>query len=98
MGKTQTVPITDHFELMMISALRYAIGRETYMPEITIHYIKNLVPKFTERTLFVMRRDIEEEVRRYERMGHELYMKKEWLGLQQEIHEAYRKLVPNENV
>ena len=98
MGKTQTVPITDHFELMMISALRYAIGRETYMPEITIHYIKNLVPKFTARTLFVMRRDIEEEVQRYERMGHELYMKKEWLGLQQEIHEAYRKLVPNENV
>ena len=33
------VAITDDFESMLICALRYSIGRETYMPGIAIDYI-----------------------------------------------------------
>ena len=89
MSKIKTVPICQNYELMMICALRYSIGRETYMPDITINYIRTQIPYFTINTLYVMSRDIEEEVARYERINHELYMKKQWLNLKAEIDDEY---------
>lgn len=85
------VAITQDFELMMISALRYAIGRYTYMPSVTIEYIRYLIPQLSAKTLFVMKRDIEEEIERYQRMERELYMAKEWQKLAEEINEMYEK-------
>ena len=85
------ISITNHFELMMISALRYAIGRYTYMPGITIDYIRYLIPQLSAKTLFIMKRDIEEEVERYQRMERELYMAKEWQKLAEEIGVEYEK-------
>ena len=90
MSKDNTVYISRDFELMMISAMRYAIGRQTYMPSVTIDYIRMLIHKLSANTLYVMERDIREEVERYERMGHELYMKREWVGLMNDINEAYK--------
>ena len=89
MSRIKTVPICQNYELMLISALRYAIGRETYMPDITINYIKTKVPYLSANTLYVMSRDIEEEVKRYERINRELYMKMWWLALKQDIDDAY---------
>ena len=85
------VAITQDFELMMISALRYAIGRYTYMPSVTIDYIRYLIPQLSAKTLFVMKRDVEEEVERYQRMERELYMAKEWAKLAEEIDVEYEK-------
>lgn len=85
------VSITNHFELMMISALRYAIGRYTYMPSVTIEYIRYLIPQLSAKTLFVMKRDIDEEIERYQRIEHELYMDKEWAKLAEEIGNMYEK-------
>lgn len=85
------ISITNHFELMMISALRYAIGRYTYMPSITIEYIRYLIPQLSAKTLFIMKRDIDEEIERYKRMGRELYMGKEWAKLAEEIGDMYEK-------
>lgn len=85
------VAITQDFELMMISALRYAIGRYTYMPSVTIEYIRYLIPQLSAKTLFVMKRDIDEEIERYERMGNGLYMAKEWQKLAEEIGDMYEK-------
>ena len=85
------VTITQDFELMMISALRYAIGRYTYMPGITIDYIRYLIPQLSAKTLFIMQRDIEEEVERYQRIERELYMAKEWQKLAEEIGDMYEK-------
>ena len=85
------VAITQDFELMMISALRYAIGRYTYMPGITIDYIRYLIPQLSAKTLFVMKRDINEEIERYQRMEHELYMAKEWQKLAEEMRIEYEK-------
>ena len=85
------VAITQDFELMMISALRYAIGRYTYMPGITIDYIRYLIPQLSAKTLFIMQRDIEEEIERYQRMERELYMAKEWQKLAEEISVEYEK-------
>ena len=85
------IPITNHFELMMISALRYAIGRYTYMPSVTIEYIRYLTPQLSAKTLFIMKRDIDEEIERYQRIEHELYMDKEWAKLAEEIGIEYEK-------
>ena len=85
------VAITQDFELMMISALRYAIGRYTYMPSVTIEYIRYLIPQLSAKTLFIMQRDIEEEIERYQRMERELYMDKEWQKLAEEINVEYEK-------
>lgn len=85
------ISITNHFELMMISALRYAIGRYTYMPSVTIDYIRYLIPQLSAKTLFIMQRDIEEEIERYKRMERELYMDKEWQKLAEEIGIEYEK-------
>jgi hypothetical protein len=85
------ISITNHFELMMISALRYAIGRYTYMPSVTIEYIRYLIPQLSAKTLFIMQRDIEEEIERYQRMERELYMDKEWKKLADEIGDMYEK-------
>ena len=85
------VVVSKDFELMMISALRYAIGRYTYMPSVTIEYIRYLIPQLSAKTLFVMKRDIDEEIERCERMGRELYMNKEWTKLAEEIGIEYEK-------
>ena len=90
MSKEKTVYVSRDFELMMISAMRYAIGRQTYMPSVTIDYIRMLIPKLSTNTLYVMERDIREEVDRYKRMESELYMEREWLELKNDIHEAYK--------
>ena len=83
------VAVTQDFELMMIFALRYAIGRYTYMPSVTIEYICYLIPQLSAKTLFVMKRDIDEEIEHCERMGRELYMDKEWAKLAEEIGVEY---------
>ena len=90
MSKENTVYISRDFEMMMISALRYAIGRQSYMPGMAIDYIRMLIPKLSTGTLYIIERDIREEVERYERMGWELYMKREWLELMNEANEAYK--------
>ena len=85
------VVISQDFELMMISALRYAIGRYTYMPSVTIEYIRYLIPQLSAKTLFMMKRDIDEKIEHCERMGRELYMDKEWAKLSEEISIEYEK-------
>lgn len=85
------VMVTQDFELMMISALRYAIGRYTYMPRVTIDYIRYLIPQLSSNTLFVMKRDITEEIERYQRMEMELYFADEWKKLAEDINTEYKK-------
>ena len=85
------IAVTQDFELMMISALRYAIGRYTYMPSVTIEYIRYLIPQLSAKTLFIMKRDIDEEIERYQRMERELYMDKEWAKLAEEIRVEYEQ-------
>lgn len=92
------VAVTQDFELMMISALRYAIGRQTYMPSVTIDYIHYLIPQLSPNTLFVMKRDISEEIGRHNRLHEEnpqyfgkMYMAEEWKKLAEDISAEYEK-------
>lgn len=60
---TKTIdPSDDRFGEMLNSALRYALGRMSYIAQDTADYIRPLIPYLDNRTLFVMNRDIEEAV------------------------------------
>ena len=49
--------MTD-YEHMLISALRYALGRRTYIVEITMEYIEAEIPKLSEQCTKIMIGDI----------------------------------------
>lgn len=51
---------------MIISALRYAIGRKTYITEETCSYIKNHPELIDERVKMVMLKDLEDIYRYYD--------------------------------
>lgn len=52
--------ITD-YEHMLISAMRYALGRRTYIVELTCRYIELQIPRLSDRCKDVMIKDIESE-------------------------------------
>ena len=85
------ITVTRDFELMMVCALRYSIGRESYMPSITIDYIRFLIPMLSVNTLFILQRDITEEVERYNRSGWDIFMKDEWLKLADDIRNEHTR-------
>ena len=55
------IQINDEFELVLSCALRYALGRMTYVPSDITGYIKPLLPYLTEPTIKVFKRDIYEQ-------------------------------------
>lgn len=52
------VKVSREFENALISAERYANGRKTYIVKETAEYIKSVVPKLSDDTLVVIRRDL----------------------------------------
>lgn len=54
--------MTDH-EQIMISALRYALGRRTYVVSDTVRYISEHLDGMTDHCRNVMVRDIKEQSR-----------------------------------
>ena len=56
----------NHFESVLISAVRYCIGRRTYMPETVTRWIMgHCKGQLSEQTVAVMIRDIDEAAARY---------------------------------
>lgn len=51
--------MVSDYEHMLISALRYALGRRTYVVEITVDYIIKELPKLSEKCKNIMIEDIE---------------------------------------
>lgn len=51
---------TDDFCLVCICAVRYCLGRRTYMPWSIMSFIKQFLPELSDNTLYVMARDIAE--------------------------------------
>jgi hypothetical protein len=57
-NKLQIDPANDDFGLMMNCAVRYAIGRRTYMPSAVIGFIAPLLSQINDRTLHCLDQDI----------------------------------------
>ena len=50
---------TDEFGAVLNCAVRYCIGRRTYMPKLVMDVIRPLLPALTGKTLWCFERDIE---------------------------------------
>jgi len=67
--KEKTVAVDDHYELMLISAVRYALGRRTYIVAETARYVSGKLWMVKDATLMVMLRDIDERIAWSDRSG-----------------------------
>ncbi len=57
------VAIDNDFETMMICAVRYACGRQSYMPSLVIRYIMPMIPYLEDNTLHILDKDLQEAER-----------------------------------
>ena len=55
--------ITDD-EHVLICAVRYAMGRRTYIVSIVCNYVKSKIPELSDHCIDLLIRDIEEEIKR----------------------------------
>lgn len=53
-------PTDDDFGCVLNCAVRYALGRRTYMPYLVIGYITPLLPHLSDKTIWCFERDLEE--------------------------------------
>lgn len=75
----------DEFGLMLNCAVRYAMGRETYMPHAVMDFITPLLPKLTVKTLACMNRDLDQP-ELFGGLGHEKIDAPRWI----EFHTAVK--------
>lgn len=86
MEQVAQVPIDNEFQAILISALRYALGRRSYLPPDTIAYIRHLLPVLHDNTLIIMESDLLMEFKRVARMAINDYPYiKEWETLYKDI-------------
>ena len=57
-GKPQIVLSDDDFGAVINCAIRYCLGRRTYMPGVVCGYVKPLLPYLNDQTICCMERDI----------------------------------------
>ena len=55
-----TVEINKNFETILLCAVRYAIGRKSYMPSMVIDYITPLLPYLSDNILRLIANEITE--------------------------------------
>ena len=77
------VEIDDSLEIVIMSAVRYALGRRTYMPSAVIGFITPLLDKLSYKTLAVLERDIAEA----DSYGDEKIDKPDWMMFLRKIRE-----------
>ena len=87
MTDIRITPEDNHFECLLISAVRYCIGRRTYMPEaVTVWIMGNCKGKLSKKTVSVMIRDIDEAHGLGDKCDVETWMRfRKWLT-EQEAH------------
>ena len=51
----------DNFGAVLNCAVRYCIGRRTYMPRLVQDFIRPLLPYLSNKTLWCLQQDIERE-------------------------------------
>lgn len=87
-----TINIDDEdFQTMLICAIRYSLGRRTYMPHLVIDYITPLIKYLSDKTLNIIERDIREAENMGIGYGDEQIDKPKWLTFHQNIQEEINK-------
>jgi hypothetical protein len=81
------IEIDDTFETILVCAVRYALGRRTYMPHLVMGYITPLLPELSMRTLSVMEKDVMFEGD----LGDEQIDKPSWMQFLKDIQKELKK-------
>ena len=79
----------NDFGAVLICAVRYCIGRQTYMPGLVIDFIRPLLSKLDSKTLTVMERDIIEA----DSLGDEQIDRPIWLHFLNDIREEKQRRI-----
>lgn len=61
------IELNKHTEQMLVSAVRYALGRRTYIVSVTVDYMLPILPMLSDWCLEIMERDLDDAFRMYER-------------------------------
>ena len=88
MLERKSVPLLEidkNFETILLCAVRYAIGRQTYMPSLVIDYITPLLPYLTDNTLRLIANEITEYGAYEGGLGDEKIDKPYWIKFLREI-------------
>ena len=80
-----TIEINKDFETILLCAVRYAIGRKSYMPSLVIDYITPLLPYLTDNTLRLIADEIIERYTYEGALGDEKIDKPYWIKFLREI-------------
>jgi|GEM_PF-2070592 hypothetical protein len=80
-----SVPCDERFSKMMVSAVRYALGRRTYIVWDTVNYIKHVLPYLQRNDVHTIYTDIA-EAESEKRLGDECDVK-DWLALKKYIED-----------
>ena len=80
-----TIEIDKNFETILLCAVRYAIGRRTYIPSLVIDYITPLLPYLSENTLRLIANEITEHEAYEGGLGDEKIDKPYWLDFLRKI-------------
>ena len=80
-----TIEIDKNFETILLCAVRYAIGRKSYMPSLVIDYITPLLPYLSEDVLKLIADEIIEHYTYEGALGDEKIDKPYWIDFLQRI-------------
>lgn len=61
MGKIKTVEMDENFQEMLVSAVRYALGRMTYIVGLTVDYIMPMIQNLKTKYINIMIDDIDRQ-------------------------------------
>ena len=78
-------------EQILICAVRYALGRMSYIVGVVAEYVAVKQPELSKECINIIIRDIEEELKRYHDAGQKLGMEcdeRTWLRLLERLKEG----------
>lgn len=72
-------------EAVLVCAIRYALGRQSYMPNIVIEYAKSKLKDMSANTLRVVEKDIDEASKRPRGLGDEEIDAPAWISFKCDV-------------
>lgn len=80
----------DNFGAVINCAIRYALGRQTYMPSLVIGVVRPMLPLLTPKTIACMERDIR-EADKFGGYGDETIDKPLWIKFLSELQDFMKE-------
>ena len=81
----QSLNICEPFGAVINCAVRYCLGRQTYMPSIIISYVTSMMKLLDDHTLHIIMRDIDEAEKIPGGLGSDSIDKPDWIKLRNDI-------------